>query len=74
MSRVKRSGMQKMKQSIFADAVAYAQNIIRDRARKKAWQQKLKKGETVYHAAIKDYMKKHKVKDPKRFLNVDKRN
>ena len=68
MTRVKRSGMQKMKQSIFADAVAYAQSIIHDRVKKKAWEKKLKKGESVYHAAIKYYMKRNKFKDPGKFL------
>jgi hypothetical protein len=60
MSRVKPSKLQKLKQSVFARAVAYAQSIIRDPVGKKAYAKKLKKGEQVYTAAIREYLKKHK--------------
>ncbi len=60
MSRVKSSKLQKLKQGVFAKAVAYAQAIIRDPDNKKAYAKKLKKGESVYHAALKEYLKKHK--------------
>jgi len=59
MSRVKHSKLQKMKQGIFAAAVAYAQSIVRDPAKKKAFARKLKKNERVYNAAIKEYLKKN---------------
>jgi len=68
MKRVKRSGFQKMKQSIFKDAVAYARTILHDPKKKKAFERKLKKGQSVYHSAIRAYMKKHKLKDPGKFL------
>jgi hypothetical protein len=60
MSRVKSSKLQKLKQGVFAKAVAYAQSIVRNRAKKAAYAKKLKKGERVYNAAIKEYLKKHK--------------
>jgi hypothetical protein len=60
MSRVKHSKLQKMKQGIFAQAVAYAQSIIRNPAKKKAFAKTLKKNERVYNAAIKEYLNKHK--------------
>jgi hypothetical protein len=60
MSRVKKSKLQKLKQSSFAAAVAYAQSIIKDPKKKKAYQSKLPKGKTVYHTAIQEYLKKNK--------------
>jgi hypothetical protein len=49
-----------VKQGIFAEAVAYAQSIIRNPAKKKAFEKKLKKNERVYNAAIKEYLWKNK--------------
>jgi hypothetical protein len=60
MSRVKKSALQKLKQSRFADAVAYAQSIIHDARKKASYARKLKKGKSVYHAAIQEYLKKNK--------------
>ena len=62
MSRVKKSALQKLRQGTFADAVKYAQSIIRDPKKKAAYANKLPKGKTVYHAAIQEYTKKHKLK------------
>ena len=58
MSRVKSSENQLKEKSRFGDAVRYAQGIIRDPAKKAAY--KVKDGETVYNAAIKDYYRKNK--------------
>jgi hypothetical protein len=58
MSRVKPSPKQRAEKSKFAEAVKYAQSIINDPAKKAAY--KVKKGKTVYHTAIKDYLKKQK--------------
>ncbi len=65
MSNVKLSKLQKSKQGVFAEAVAYAQAIVRDPAKKKAYAKKLKKGERVYNTAIKEYLKKHKTYESK---------
>jgi hypothetical protein len=56
MSRVKRSQLQKKYQKDFKGAVAYAQSIIRDPVKKAAYQKKLRKGQRVYNAAIKEYL------------------
>ena len=56
MSRVKKSMLQKTEQSNFSKAVAYAQSIIRDKNKKALYEKKIKKGTTVYHAAIKEFM------------------
>ena len=60
MSRVKRSMLQKMAQQKFAEAVHYARSISRNPVKKEAYAKKLKKGRSVYHAAIQEYYKKHK--------------
>jgi hypothetical protein len=57
MSKVKRSQLQKKYQKDFKGAVAYAQSIIRDPVKKAAYQKKLRKGQRVYNAAIKEYLK-----------------
>ena len=56
MSRVKRTALQKSEQIKFKQAVAYAQGIIRDPKQKVAYARKLKKGQSVYHAAIKEFL------------------
>lgn len=62
MSKVKPSQLQKYKRSVFAEGVAYAQSILRDPKKKAAYQKKLKKGESVYHKALQEYLKKAKKK------------
>ena len=62
MSRVKKTPLQEVKRNTFKEAVAYAQEIIRNRQKKAAYAKKLKKGQTVYHAAIKEYMVKNSKK------------
>ena len=57
MSNVKPTKLQKKKRKIFAEAVAYAQAINNDPVRKAQYKKKLKKGQTVYHYAIKEYLK-----------------
>ena len=54
MSNVKPSAKQLKEKSRFAKAVRYAQTIINDPAKKAAY--KVKKGQSVYNAAIKEYM------------------
>ena len=56
MSRVKPSKKQLAEKGRFAKAVAFAQSIIRDPAKKAAF--KVKKGQTVFNAAVSQYMRK----------------
>jgi len=58
MSKVKPSKLQKTKRTAFAEAVAYAQGILYDPVKKNAYAKKLKKGVSVYHAAIKEWLGK----------------
>jgi hypothetical protein len=60
MSRVKPSALQKAKRNIFKDAVAYAKNITHNPELKKKYLKKVRKGESVYHFALKEYLKKNK--------------
>ena len=57
MSNVKPSELQKQRQRRFAKAVAYVQNINRNPALKAEYKAKVKKGQTVYHFAISEYLK-----------------
>ena len=60
MSNVKPSKAQKANRKQFAQAVAYAQAILHDPVKKKAFAAKLKKGASVYHAAMKEFHAKNK--------------
>jgi len=60
MSRVKPSRKQKNNRNLFKEAVAYAKKINRTPALKQTYLKKIKKGESVYHYAIKEYLSKHK--------------
>ena len=57
MSKVKPTRAQKKKRNKFADAVAYAKTVIADPKLKAKMKKKAKKGSTVYHTAIKAFMK-----------------
>lgn len=57
MDGIKPSKLQKVKRSRFAEAVAYAQNIIRNPALKASYKTKVKKGQSVYHYAIKEFLR-----------------
>lgn len=60
MSHVKPSTLQKEKRSRFAEAVAYACRINNDPVLKAEYRQKVKKGQTVYHYALQEFLKKDK--------------
>src|SRR5689334_874814 len=60
MSNVKPSKAQKAKRGRFAEAVQYAQGILADAKKKAAYQLKIGKGKSVYHAAIKEFLQKGK--------------
>jgi hypothetical protein len=59
MGGIKASQLQEVKRNKFKEAVAYAQSILRDKTKKAAYQKKLPKGKSVYHAAIQEYLKKN---------------
>jgi hypothetical protein len=58
MSKVKPSYLQKSKRSKFAEAVDYAQKILRTPALKAQYAKKVKRRQSVYHYAIREYMKR----------------
>lgn len=62
MSRIKRSASQKKNQDLFKEAHYYAQSINNDPVKKAAFKKqfKLKKGDTVYRAAMREFRNKHK--------------
>jgi hypothetical protein len=59
MSGVKKSKLQKIRQNKSKEAVVYAQSIIRNPKKKAEYAKRLKKGQSVYHTVIKEFMKKH---------------
>ncbi len=56
MSKVKPSKQQKEKRKKFAQAVAYARGINNNPMKKALYAKKVKKRQTVYHYAIKEYL------------------
>ena len=60
MSKVKPSKGQKEGRKLFAEAVAYAKAINRNVEQKALYLQKVKKGQSVYHYALKEYLAQHK--------------
>lgn len=60
MSKVKPSTRQKTQRSLFAKAVSYAKRIRYTPALYDAYKAKLKKGQSVYQEALKEYMQQHK--------------
>ncbi len=56
MTGIKPSKSQKKQRSKFKEAVRYAQAINNDPVQKAAYKKKVKKGQTVYHAAVREYM------------------
>ena len=63
MRRVKPNELQMLYKTLFAEAaVAYAQAINRDSQQRALYLQKVKKGQSVYQYALKEYLEKHKPK------------
>ena len=58
MSGIKPSALQKKKRKIFAEAVRYAHAIKNNSKQTAVYARKVKKGQSVYHFAIKEYMRK----------------
>lgn len=57
MSNRQLSALQKASNERFAAAVAYAQAINTDPVQKAAYGKKVKKGQTVFHFAIKEFLR-----------------
>ena len=57
MSNVKPSSKQKKMRRSFGKAVAYAQAINNDPVKKAVYAKKVRKGQTVYHFAMREFMK-----------------
>ena len=57
MSNIVPTKAQKKGRKVFAKAVAYAKKISNDPVKKALYKKKLKKRQTVYNYAIKEYMK-----------------
>lgn len=62
MSRVKPSERQKQQRIHLKNANAYAQEVTRNPERRAMYEKYLKKGESVYKKALKDYFEKLKSK------------
>ena len=56
----KKSELRDLKRGWFKDAVAYAQKIVHNPELKKQYQEKMKKGKSVYHYAIQEYLQQFK--------------
>ena len=65
MTKIIASPGQRKCRNIFKEAVAYAKEVIADPVQKKAWQKKLRRRNSVYYAAIKEYMLRDKRKKEK---------
>ncbi|MXV51913.1 hypothetical protein GS399_13090 [Pedobacter sp. HMF7647] len=64
MSRVKPSAAQLQEKSRFKEAVAYARSVLADPRQAAVYKTKIPTGQSVYHAAIAEYMRKPEVKNP----------
>jgi hypothetical protein len=65
MKKKKPTKLQSIYRDDFAKGVKYAQAILRDRAKKKAYEKKVRPGQSVYNYAIAEYKKKYGVKKGK---------
>jgi hypothetical protein len=69
-SRVNYNKKQTRFQKFFAEATAYASDIINDPVKKAAY--KLGPGKSVFHAAVKEYMALHAKKVPVKKLDISR--
>jgi hypothetical protein len=72
MDHVKPSIQQQARREVFAEAVAYARSINTSPAKKKAYakKHKLKKGQTVFNAALQEYLRKNKDRHKEIFVGL----
>ncbi len=59
MSGINPSSLQKLRRDLFAEAVAYARSVKRDPEKRAAYEKVLKPGQTVFNAALRNYLKKN---------------
>lgn len=57
MSGIKPSPLQTRQREVFARAVAYARHITNDSQQKARYLKKVKRGQSVYHYLLKEYLK-----------------
>jgi hypothetical protein len=57
MSRVKASPIQELYRDVFAEGVKYARTVKRDPEKKAAYEKVRKPGQSLFNAALSDYMK-----------------
>jgi len=57
----KTTALGKLHQDRFREAVAYAQGILNNPSKKKAYAKTIRNGSSVYHAAIKEYLRKNQL-------------
>ena len=62
MSRIIASTRQRKCRNVFKEAVRYAKSVIANPALKAQWQKRLRKHNSVYNVAIKEYMLREKRK------------
>ncbi len=60
MAKVVASDGQLICRNLFKEAVTFAKEVINDPAKKKEYAKKIKKGSSVYHEAIKEYIARSK--------------
>ncbi|MEO8770147.1 MAG: hypothetical protein ABI402_08685 [Ferruginibacter sp.] len=58
--------------NLFKEAVAYAKTVITDLDKKTCWQKKLRKRNSVYNAAIKEYMLRAKKEKQNQFIETNR--
>ena len=62
MSKVIASKQQRSCRNLFREAIAYAKGVIADPVQKAKWQKKIRVPDSVYNAAVKEYMLRDKKK------------
>jgi hypothetical protein len=58
MTQIQATTLQEEQRNIFKEAVAYVKKIINDPAIKAVYAKKVKRGQTVYNYALKEYLAK----------------
>ncbi|MEO8771181.1 MAG: hypothetical protein ABI402_13890 [Ferruginibacter sp.] len=72
MSGIVATVHQRKCRNLFKDAVAYAKEVIADIDRKVCWQKKLRKRNSVYNSAIKEYMLRAKKEKQNQFIETNR--
>ncbi|MEO8769395.1 MAG: hypothetical protein ABI402_04905 [Ferruginibacter sp.] len=72
MSGIVATVRQRKCRNLFKEAVAYAKEVIADVERKRCWQEKLRKRNAVYNAAVKEYMLREKKEKQQQLLETNR--